>query len=228
VNSPGGEPAAAGTSPRSEAILDPVDRVSEIMFGLLMALSFTGALSVASAGQEDVRTMMAAALGCNLAWGLVDAVMYLVRDQVDRGHRLAQLRAVREAPDDRSANARIEAALPAGWAKALTPAMVDTLRRHVRALPEPPMRPGLQGRTLAGAASVFALVVAATFPVVVPFMLIEDMRFALRVSNGVAVAMLFGAGFQLGRHAGVGGVRTGLWMVALGVVMVGAIMLFGG
>ena len=71
-------------------VLDPVDRASEIVFGLLMALSFTGSLSVASAGREEVRTMMAAALGCNLAWGLADAVMYLVGIVVERA-RAAKL-----------------------------------------------------------------------------------------------------------------------------------------
>jgi len=48
-------------------VLDPIDRVSEIIFGLIMALTFTGALSTATAGREEVRTMMMTALGCNLA-----------------------------------------------------------------------------------------------------------------------------------------------------------------
>ena len=47
--------------------LDPIDRVSEIIFGLIMALSFTGAVSAATAGREEIRTVMFAALGCNLA-----------------------------------------------------------------------------------------------------------------------------------------------------------------
>ncbi len=52
-----------------EPVLNPVDRVSEMLFGLFMALSFTGAVSVADSGREDLRTMFIAALGCNLAWG---------------------------------------------------------------------------------------------------------------------------------------------------------------
>jgi hypothetical protein len=57
----------------SKRILDPVDRVSEILFGLIMLLTFTGSLSVAEAGREDIRTMLIGALGCNLAWGIIDA-----------------------------------------------------------------------------------------------------------------------------------------------------------
>jgi len=59
-------------------VLDPIDRVSEVIFGVLMAMTFIGALNVAEAGGEDVRKAMVAALGCNIAWGLADAVMYVV------------------------------------------------------------------------------------------------------------------------------------------------------
>jgi VIT1/CCC1 family predicted Fe2+/Mn2+ transporter len=80
-------------------VLDPIERVSEVIFGVLMAMSFIGSLSVATAGREEVRTVMVAALGCNLAWGLVDGIMYLVaaltertREQSARGNK-ARLRA---------------------------------------------------------------------------------------------------------------------------------------
>lgn len=40
-----------------------------------MVLTFTGTLSAATAGREDVRIMLLAAIGCNAAWGIVDGVM---------------------------------------------------------------------------------------------------------------------------------------------------------
>src|SRR5690349_5344772 len=58
-------------SPR-RAVLDPLDRSSEVLFGLVMALTFTTTLEIATAGAADVRTMLAGALGCNIAWGIVD------------------------------------------------------------------------------------------------------------------------------------------------------------
>jgi hypothetical protein len=60
-------------------LLDPVDRISEIQFGLITAVTILGSPSIATAGKEEVRTAMTAALGCNLAWRLVDAAMYVVR-----------------------------------------------------------------------------------------------------------------------------------------------------
>jgi hypothetical protein len=47
-----------------------------------MALSFTGSLSVAESGREEIRTMLVGAIGCNTAWGIVDAVMYLITTPV--------------------------------------------------------------------------------------------------------------------------------------------------
>jgi len=69
----------------SRHVLDPVERMSEILFGLIMVLTFTGSLSVATAGHEEVRGLLIGAIGCNLAWGLIDAVMYLLTILVERG-----------------------------------------------------------------------------------------------------------------------------------------------
>jgi hypothetical protein len=52
--------------------LDPVSRTSEILFGLIMVLSFTCSISAASVGREDIRELLISALGCNTAWGIID------------------------------------------------------------------------------------------------------------------------------------------------------------
>src|SRR4029450_5758037 len=91
-----------------EPVLSPVDRVSEMLFGLFMALTFIGAVSVAESGREQVREMFIAALGCNLAWGLVDAVMYLVRTVTDRGRLLTLVRSVQSAADPNAGHQIIE------------------------------------------------------------------------------------------------------------------------
>ena len=53
--------------------LDPIERSSEVLFGLIMVLTFTGSLRITGADRDSVRTMLVAALGCNLAWGMIDA-----------------------------------------------------------------------------------------------------------------------------------------------------------
>ena len=72
---------------QARPVLDPIDRLSEIIFGLLMALSFTGTMSVAVAGGDEVRSVLMAALGCNVAWGIVDGVMFVLTTAVERVKR---------------------------------------------------------------------------------------------------------------------------------------------
>jgi hypothetical protein len=209
-------------------VLDPISRVSEVIFGLLMALSFTGTLSVATAGREEVRTMMLTALGCNLAWGLVDAVMYLVGTLTGRARNLALLQQVRSTADARAAHASIAEALPGRLGEAIGAEGLEDLRRRLKALSEAPARARLGWDDFVGAFGVFLLVVLATFPVVVPFMLISETALAMRVSNAVALVMLFVAGFRLGRHAGVTAWGAGFGMAAIGAVLVSAIVALGG
>ena len=211
-----------------EPVLNPVDRVMETLFGLLMALSFVGALSVADAGRTEVREMFVAALGCNLAWGLVDAVMYLIRTLTDRGRSLALVRAVRDAADAQAGRALITKALPSGTEDLISSAELEAIRGRIVALPVVPSRPRLGWNDLLAAVAIFALVVLATFPVVLPFALMQDVGAAKTTSRAIALAMLFLGGLALGRYAGYGSWRVGIAMVALGTLLVGAINALGG
>src|SRR5262245_59240274 len=88
-------------------LLDPIERTSEILFGVIMVLTFTGSLSVSESGHEETRTMLIQAIGCNLAWGVVDAVMFLMSSLTERAHGLMNLQAVRRAADPRRAHREI-------------------------------------------------------------------------------------------------------------------------
>lgn len=208
-------------------VLSAVDRVSEMVFGLLMALTFVGALSVSSAGREDIRAMFTAALGCNLAWGLVDAVMYLVRTIAERGRTLALLRTVRAAAPLEGRNL-IQQSLSQAAAALVTTAEVEALRQRMLAIPELPERARLQSEDLVAALAVFLLVVVATFPVVLPFLLLHDIGAAMNLSRLIAVAMLFVGGLALGRYAGFSSWAAGLGMAGLGAALVLAIRALGG
>jgi len=118
--------------------LDPIDRLSEVLFGLIMVLTFTGSLSVAEAGREDVRTMLVGALGCNLAWGLIDAVFYLMGCLAEKGRDLATFRAVREAGDPEQGQRLLADALPPVVASVLEPAELEAMRLRLLKLPTPP------------------------------------------------------------------------------------------
>ena len=155
-----------------EPVLNPVDRVSELLFGLFMALTFVGAVSVSDGGQGQIRSMFIAALGCNLAWGLVDAVMYLVRTITDRGRTLTLIRAVRSAPDPETGRRLIESTLARVGRNLVTATETEAVRGRILALSSLPARPKLNGDDFLAALAIFLIVVASTFPVVLPFALI--------------------------------------------------------
>jgi VIT1/CCC1 family predicted Fe2+/Mn2+ transporter len=169
-------------SPMARRILDPVERVSEVIFGLIMVLTFTGTFSAAESDAVETRSMVMSALSCNVAWGFVDGVMYLINTLVartrDRGLRSEPARLERE----------------------------DWL----------------------GALSVFLLVFLSTLPVVMPFIVMTHTVRALRVSNLVAIVMLFLCGVSLGHYASWRPWRTGVVMAMIGVGLVAITIAFGG
>ena len=209
-------------------VLSPVDRVSEMLFGLFMALTFVGAVSVADQGDAQIRAMFIAALGCNLAWGLVDAVMYLVRTVTDRGRLLTLIRSVRDAPDSEAGRKLIEGSLSQVMAGLLSSAEIEAVRVRIVALSSLPPRPKLKLDDLVAALAIFLIVVASTFPVVLPFMLFDDVGTAKNASRVVALAMLFVGGLALGKYAGYGSWKVGLLMAGLGTALVVAINALGG
>jgi VIT1/CCC1 family predicted Fe2+/Mn2+ transporter len=213
---------------KSARVLDPVERVSEVIFGLLMAMTFVGALSVATAGREDVRTMMITALGCNLAWGLADAVMYLVRTATARTRSRNLFARLRSGTDAATGRALVAEALPGDLAAVADAEVLELLRRRLVEASALPMRPRLGLDDFKGALGVFLLVALATFPVVVPFMLLDEAALAVRVSNVIALAMLFLGGGMLARYSGGSVWRSGAAMAVTGALLMAAIMALGG
>ncbi|HEY2386337.1 MAG TPA: VIT family protein [Candidatus Binatia bacterium] len=209
-------------------VLQPVERISEVLFGLIMVLTITGSLSVAEAGREDVRTMLVAALGCNLAWGLIDAVMYLMSCLSDQADDIRAVLAVRSAATPEEAHRVIAGAMPPLVASVFQPPELERVRLHLRTLAEPEPRPRLQGRDWWGALGVFLLVFLATLPVAVPFVLAHDVARALLVSNAIAIGMLFLTGYAFGRATRYHSSGTGIAMVALGCVLVALTKVLGG
>jgi VIT1/CCC1 family predicted Fe2+/Mn2+ transporter len=212
----------------SGTALDPVYRSSEVIFGLLMAMSFIGSISVATDGREEVRTLLIAALGCNLAWGLVDAVMHLVATKTQKRRNRLLLERLRGGGDTAHGRALVADELPGPMASSLGDDGLEMLRVRLASAPPATAHLRLTGRDFGDAIVVFLLVVLSTFPLVIPFMLIEETARALLWSRLVAVGMLFLAGAMLARYSGGNPWLNGLTMAALGALLMAAIMALGG
>lgn len=172
--------------------------------------------------------MLLGALGCNLAWGIIDAVFYLMACFGERGRAILTLDALCHASTPAQAHRIIAQSLPPVLVSVLSNSDLETLRERLRHVREVPHRPRLGKRDWLGAAAVFLIVVSSTFPVIIPFAMITNARLALRVSNCVAVCMLFVAGYTFGRYAGHRPWRMAGTMVFLGILLVVTTIFLGG
>jgi hypothetical protein len=91
-------------------------------------------------------------------------------------------------------------ALPPVVASVLTPVEVETMRQRVAGMPEPSGLVPLNRADYHGATAVFLLVFLSTFPIVIPFLVIQNVAIALRASNAVAIVMMFATGWSPGRY----------------------------
>ncbi len=206
--------------------LDPLSRCSEAIFGLLMALSFTGAVTIASEGEDWIRQVIVAALTCNIAWGLTDAAMYLLSARIERGRRKRVNREVMAAtPEQAIELARAEFA---DWANVdLSDQQIAQMIAMMRAAHVAPDRAALLRDDLKAAVAVFFTVVLATFPPILPLLLVDDPERALRLSNLVSVLFLVFLGAILDRQVGAR-LRYALIMPLVGAALVAIIVALGG
>lgn len=211
--------------------LDPGERLGELLFGLIMVLTFTlGAAIELGEERRGTRELLIAALGSNAAWGIIDAALHLIGRLSDRGRLLRLLRSVQTAASREQALGLVsqelqdripEIAMP-GLRKALDEHVVD----RVREMQIPPNH--VTSADLRGGFAVFWLVFLTALPPVLPFLVIDDPGAALRASNAVLIALLFFVGWRWAGYTGTGRWRTALAMTAIGIGLVAVAIALGG
>jgi hypothetical protein len=213
---------------KQHAVLDPIDRTSEVLFGLIMVLTFTGTISAATDGRQEIRDLLWAALGCNLAWGLVDAVMYLMNVALERGHNITVISKLINTNDAMASRQGLREEMQPLFTALMTDAELDELGNRLKTLPLPSKRNLLTGRDILAGLEIFLLVFLCTLPVAIPFALLDEVNVAMRTSNGVALLLLFTGGFMLAGYAGFRRIITGLVYALIGVSLVALTMALGG
>jgi hypothetical protein len=208
--------------------LEPMDRISEVLFAVIMALTFTCTLAVETAGRLQVRTMLLGALGCNLAWGIIDAGLYLMTCVNTEGGKVAMLREIREAASNDTLRSILADNLHPAIASTFSEEQLDSTRRSLRQSPELPSRTFLTRDDAFAAVGVCLLCFLSTLPIALPFLFVGEARLALRISNVVAAIMLFFCGYVYGRRSGLAPLATAISMVAFGGAMISIAIALGG
>ena len=216
----------------AKRLLDPGDSLGEVLFGLIMTLTFTlgAGLMIEEEGREGARLLLIALIGCNIAWGIIDGALYLVGQLFDRG-RLRRLSiAVRQASGEPAATALVAGELDELLGGVTTPPEREVLYRRIAGnLRSSPIAPNQLTRAdvLGGMAS-FWLVFLASLPAAIPFLLIDDARLALRVSNGVLLGLLFITGYWWARYTLGKPWLVGLCFLFGGLALVAVAIALGG
>jgi VIT1/CCC1 family predicted Fe2+/Mn2+ transporter len=208
--------------------IDTEDRITEILFGLIMALTFTCTISIAESDEATVKEMLIGAFGCNTAWGLVDAVLYIMMARTTEKRGFTILDFVRRSNDKSKAHQFIGDAMPRVIANVLQPEEMEKIRQRILQLPEPKVSRKQIWKDYKIAVGIFFLVLLSTLPVAAPFMFIDDVQTALRISNAIAILMMFFCGWALGKYAGRNRFLMGITMSVLGIVLVLVTIALGG
>jgi VIT1/CCC1 family predicted Fe2+/Mn2+ transporter len=214
--------------PAVRGVLSPLERASEVLFGLIMALTITGALSVTNATPQETQALFVSTLSCNVAWGLVDAVMYVMNVLFEAGRRSLAIRVLETSSEPARTRGALGEMLPEPFLEGMSAAELDSLRRKILGQPELRLDPRVRGEDLLGALGVFLLVVGSTFPVALPFLVVDDLPLAKAISRGLSLVLLFIGGYAVGRYSGLGPVRVGLAMLGIGAVLVATVTALGG
>jgi len=211
-------------------VLDPVSRLSEIMFGLLMVMSFTGTFSVSNPGNMHIHDLMKAGLGCNLAWGIADGFMYLTGTLCDRGHGQRLLTHLKKLPlGAPQATELLAERMPFLVNKVLTPDDITHLHKRLLEVKAPTGRLWPTLIELRGTVTVFCMVFISTLPVILPFIFMTNPIPALHLSHVIALVMMVLIGQRLGHYAGAQRPwLTGLAFALFGSALVTVIIALGG
>ncbi len=211
--------------------LDPSESLLEVLFGLIMSLTLTAGARLLPESQDiDAAGLAAALVGCNVAWGIIDAVFYLLGTRFSRNQRVQFVRRLRATADNSQA--------------------FDAIREEFDLEGEPPMREEdraafyrslLQMLRHAGtsrarflrddfvaAVLVVLLVTATAIPAALPLLLLDDGYGALRIANILQIFLLFLVGYGWAHHSGASPWRTGITIALLGVGLVLVSVALGG
>ena len=212
--------------------LDPASSLGEVLFGLIMTLTFTlgAGIILEEEGREGARQLLIALIGCNIAWGVIDGALYVVGQLFDRGRARRVGMAVREAPDERAA---VE--LVAGELDEMLEGVTKVEEREalykriaVNVRDRPPAANPVTKADLKGAFASFWLVVLSSAPAAIPFLLFDEAHFALRVSNAILLAFLFITGYWWARYTLGKPWRAGFLFLVGGIALVWLSIQLGG
>jgi VIT1/CCC1 family predicted Fe2+/Mn2+ transporter len=217
--------------------LDPIDRLTETIYSILVLLTFTLAFRIFNLGpgqvvtDEYVNELLVAAIIATIAWGTIDGIVYVLSEVFARGEKHRVLWKIEAAiTHDEAIEAiadEVEFILEPITSEAQRKSLYEDILEQLRGSEPQPIR--LKREDLTGGLASILIAFLAVMPSLVPFVLLRnDYAKAIRVSNIVSFGVLFYSGYEWGRYTGTNPWKTGLLLVLVGVLLVAIAIPFGG
>lgn len=212
-------------------LLDPIDRLSESIFSILILLTFTLAFRIIKLGGDPnqpipnsyVNELLLGAAGATVAWGIIDGIMYALMELFARGERHRLLRQLQSAHTEDEgiqivAN-ELDYILEPITGEEQRKVLYQDVLEHLRDGAAQPVT--LTSEDIAGGFGSVLVAVIAVLPSFVPFLLFyNNPMLAIRLSNIVSFVVLFMLGYQWGKHTGASPWKTGLLLASVAAIMV--------
>jgi hypothetical protein len=220
-------------------VLAPIDVLSEIIFSVLILLTFTLAFRIFTIGANSneplpaayITELLVGALGATVAWGLIDGVMYALMSVFERGEKHRLLMRVQAATSEGEGIEAIAEELDfvlepiTGHAKRQL--IYADVFEHLRDSKPRPVT--FTREELLAAIACVVVAVVAVLPSLTPLLLLRhDYLLAVRLSNLISFGVLFIAGYQWGKYSGMHPLKTGFLLFVIGVVLVALAIPLGG
>jgi VIT1/CCC1 family predicted Fe2+/Mn2+ transporter len=211
--------------------LDPIDRLAETIFSILILLTFTLAFRIIRLGDDPTQPipssylneLLVGAAGATLAWGIIDGIMYALLSMFERGEQERLVRRLHAAVTEEEGIQVVADELD----YLLAPLSGEQPRRYLyrdvleNALTRRPQTVRLSQQDIAGGLSSVVVAMIAVLPSYVPLLLFHDNpAFAIRASNVISFAVLFVAGYQWGKYTGTNPWSTGSMLAGFAALMV--------
>jgi len=218
-------------------LLDPIDRLAETIYSVLILLTFTLAFRLfhlapgETVTSEYVNELLVGAFLAIVAWGVIDGIVYVLTEVFERGEKHRILWYIESA--DTAAEAaeavanELDFILEPITSESQRQSLYAEILDHLRGSKPQPVR--LKREDLTGGAASVMVAVLAVLPSLLPFAVLRnDHVLAIRVSNIISFAVLFYSGYEWGKYTGTNPVKTGLLLVGVGVLLVAIAIPFGG
>jgi hypothetical protein len=198
------------------------NRLSECFYGVMMVVIITGLINTGLPPTENtLRILLVVALGVNVSWGIIDGVTSMYGGLVNRADYLRIANAFREDPGNPEKREMVVRSLQGTMVENLSVEEQSTVIDMIGA-GEP-----VSGKKFPATGADWKVAVATLlidfvliFPVILPYFLIDTVRWAVFVSHTIAIILLAGVAMVWARNLGLNIRRAGIIIALISFVAI--------